>query len=921
MGFTLSPWETVHTDEYRAALQPILAIFVRNVADQCQFYTIRGEWVHREPGGARWAVSRFMDPDDLNEILPYLPAEEVAEEKMNRLQPIDVHAPRGAGAKVIEQMSLFHQAADAVFRKHADRINRLYEIIAPSEAFADRTYMSLKDIAMKVLMKNDPSELTQPMMWAIHRAIAQCQNIMWDQMNNRQNPIYEIYPQQGLKDISQVREWVREYQEGIIQDTTNESIFSIDSTLTAMTRSLNPIATFVKKARAAIQQSRQTRPLSKSGFIGPSTTRIETVEDGKPYRVIYMQEFDDYEKTIIHYLDVWATSSYVNAYTHLASLGPMVLRAIGMYEGFELDESRGFTLLQELGVVTPWENRTVYKLRNLRLPGHDGGYGEVSRLMLDARQEARVMMPKDSMEGLRKDWGDMPVFCIDSAETLERDDGVSLELVDDDPSAFWVHVHVANPSAFITPDSAMAKYAASLAESVYFPERKYPMLNPKLTKDQLSLANDRPCLTFSAKISVDGEMLEKKIISGIVRNVHYLTPRMVGQGLGLTETDEESETLSILTVGGCMPTQPIDDSDETAKALTDPEHIKILRKLLELGEAARHKRAQAGAPDFYSSARIATTYPVVYLYKGIGKPFTINDKRIIQFEGDPIITLQRTTAAYGHVAKMVSDLMIIAGDVSASWCSARHIPIPYRGILRNPEPASPPDVFKRDVLDPKIAKNGHAQQHDLLRYMRLVGQAHASHRPLDHPTLGLPAYCKATSPLRRYVDLYTHWQIEAALRHESATGTSLVGGIASDSDLDTLLPFPRAHVEAFAEGAIHREKKLAMAKTSSMRHWICQALFRAFYFHEASLPERFEVTAVDGRRGHRGHRAGWLREWNVKVLVGEGDGEVVGREGGWRVGDVWEARLVGVDTYYKHIEMEPVRLVERERGRERVGKD
>lgn len=882
----------------------ILAIFVRNVADQCQFYTIRGEWVHREPRGARWAVSRFVDPDDLNEILPYLPTDEVVEEKMNHLQPIDVHAPRGAGAKIIEQMSRFHQAADAVFREHADRINRLYEIIAPSRIFADRTSMSLKAIAMKVLMKEDPSELTQPMMWAIHRAIAQCQNISWDLMNYRQNPMYEVFPRQGLKDIVQVREWVREYQEGITLDTTNESMSGNDSTLMAATRSLNPIAAFVKKARVAIQQSRQTRPLSRSGSIGPSSTRIDIDENlGKAYREIHMEKFDRNERAIIHYLDVWTMSSYLNPYTNLASSGPMILRAVGMYEGLELDEYIGFTLLQELGVVTPWENRIIYKIRNMKLPKHE-------RVV-----ETTAFEPKDAMEGLRKDWGDMPVFCIDSADTEERDDGVSLELIDNDPSAYWVHVHVANPSAFITPDSTMAKYAASLAESVYLPERKYSMLNTKMTKDHLSLANDRPCITFTAKVSVDGETLEKKITSGIVRNVHHLTPRMVGQGLGLIETDEESDTVSMLTVGGRMPTQPRDNSNQTDTALTDPEHIKVLRKLLELGEAARHKRAQAGAPDFYSSARIATTYPVVYLSKSPSKHFKIRDDNVRQFEGDPIITLQRTTETFGTVAKMVSDLMIIAGDVAASWCASRNIPIPYRGILRNPEPASPPAVFKRDVLDPKIARDGHAGQSDLLRYMRLVGQAQASDRPLEHPTLGLPAYCKATSPLRRHIDLYAHWQIEAAMRHEAATGTSLVVGRGTTTDErhetdESYLPFSRAAVEAYAGGAMHREKKISLAKNASTRHWICQALFRAFHFGEARLPASFAVTVIDGSRLCHGYHAGWLREWGVKVQLR--DGAVVRDGGGWRVGDVWVARLERVDTYRKNVYLVPVRLAMRE---------
>ena len=904
MSVAPKPLEAVQADYLRAISEPVLAIFVRNVADQCQFYTIRGQWVHRAPAGVRWSVPRFVDPDDLNEILPYLPADEVAEEKMNRLQPVDVQAPRDAGAKVLEQMSLFRQAADAVFRQHAERINRLYEIIAPSKGFTDRTYMSLKDIAMKVLMKKHASELTQPMIWAIHRAIAQCQNIVWTQMYYRQNPKYEIHPRQGLEYINQVKDWVREYQEGITQEATNESMFGKGSTPMESTRSLNPIATFVRKARVAIQQSRRTRPLSKSGFIGPSSISIDIEQNsGDSYREMKMQKFDQNEKIIIHYLDVWATSSFVNAHTYLASLGPMILRAVGMYDDFELNQSRGFTLLQELGVLTPWENKTVYKVGGLNLPGHDGGFGEVSRMLLDAQREIASFEPKDTMEGLRRDWKDLPVFCIDSAETLERDDGISLELVEDNPSAYWVHIHVANPSAFITPDSASAKYAASISESVYFPEKKYPMLDLKVTQDQLSLANDRPCITFSAMISINGDMLEKRVTPGIVRNVHYLTPQMVGKGLGLTRMDEESDAMSILTVGGRVPAQPIDEMDRSSKALTDPDHIKMLRKMLELGEATRRKRAEAGAPDLMSSALKASTEPRVYLTRSADRPFHIENRNMRQFEGDPIISLQRSLGVSGLVVNMVGDLMIIAGDVGASWCSERNIPIPYRGILRNPEPASSPEVFKREVLEPKIAKRGHVEQADLRRYMLLIGQAFASDRPLEHAGLGLPAYCKATSPLRRYTDLYTHWQMEAAIRHEAATGTSLIG-----STDDSYLPFSRDQVAAFAEGAVSRERRVTAAKRDSIRHWICQALFRAFYFNEATLPETFEVSSLRDRASNGVYQVQWdLCNLQVHLM----HCAAVAKEGGCRVGDVWETRLVSVDPYRLDIQMEPLRLLER----------
>ena len=905
MSLALRQSLALQTDVLSIGTDASLAVFVRNLADQSQFYTNRGEWVNRYSGAAQWAVSRFIDPDDLNEILPYLPAEEVGQEQMNRLHPIDVQAPRDAGANIIEQMTHFHQAADAVFREHAERINRLYEIIAPFGEPTDHKSMSLKDIAMKVLMKEDSSELTQPMMWAIHRAISVCQNIKWNRMSYRQNPLYEVYSQQGLKKIHQVRDWVREYQEDRTQKITNELIVGNDPTLKASTNSLNPIAMFVQKARYTIQRSRQTRPLSKTGFIGPSSIRGNVDEiSHKPYKERRMETFNHNERIILHYLDAWAISSYVNTHTNLEYLGPMILRATGMYEGLELDKSRGFTFLQELGIVTPWENRTIYKQRGLSLPGHDDGFGKVSQMLKASLAEVPDFKPKDSMEGLRKDWSDMPVFCIDSAATVERDDGVSLELVDNDPSAYWVHIHVADPSAFIRPDSAMAGYAALIAESVYLPERKYPMLNPSVTRDLFSLANDRPCITFSAKVSADGDMLEKKVTPGIVRDVHFVTPQMVGQGLGLTKTEDESETVSIFSVGGRMPTPSDDDSDQTSITLTDPGHVKLLRKLLELGEAVRHKRAKAGAPDFYASARIATAYPVVYMSKGGGKSFAIEKKGVRQFEGDPIISIQRTTENYGLVAKMVSDLMVMAGDIAASWCAERNIPIPYRGIIRNPEPASSPDVFKREVLDPKAAKYGHVEQADLRRYMRLVGQAHASHRPLEHFSLGLPAYCKATSPLRRYVDLYAHWQIEAAIRHEAATGTSLVG-----STDESYLPFSRAHVEDIAAGALHREQTVGIAKNASNLHWVCQALFRAFYFNEAKLPETFEVRAMYNKMP-KGFGSGWSRLLHVKVWV-ELPPEVE-REGEWKVGDVWEARLKKVLTYDLRIVMEPLRLIERE---------
>lgn len=887
--------------ELTAGSQPILAIFVRHIAEQSQFYTMRGEWVNGQPGTVVFSIPRFVDADDLNDILPYLPSEAITEERMNLLQPVNVNAPRGAGARVLKKMRLFQQAADDVFRENADRITRLYEIVAPKEASAGRTYKSLKEIAMLVLKKGEVSELTQVMMWAVHRAVRQCQNIAYDPLQQGQNPVYEIYPQQGLGYILQVGEWVRKYQEGVIEESTFRAPFGIKDALETSEREQNPISTFVKKARVAIQQSRQTRPLSPSGCVGPSTTRLDPkANDGESYSEITLQSFDENERIIIHYLDAWVTTSYLNPFTNWASMGPMILRAVGMYEEFELKRELGFTLLQELGIITPWENCAVYKTRNMKIPGHHYGR-ERTILVRNAFKESTKLVQNDSMVGLRKDWGGMPVFCIDSAETQERDDGVSIEPVDGDPSLQWVHIHVANPSAFFGPSTALGQFVSMMGESVYFPERTYPLLSPKVTHDHFSLANNRPCLTFSAKMTTSGDIIEKAITPGILRNVHYLTPRAVSQGLGLSDGDEKSESVSVLTVGGSMPSGPKDIGLSSKAALTEPR-IKMLRRLLELGEAARHRRALAGAADLSSPALEAMS-PVVYLCRTATKPSGIRDSNVRQFEGDPIISVERPTAAFALVGQMVCDLMVIAGEIGASWCRERNIPIPYRGILRDPEPDTSPEDFRRDVLDPKIAKHGCADKTDLIRYMKLVGKSHVSAEPVEHFMLGLPAYCKATSPLRRYVDMYTHWQIEAALRHEASTGKSLLG--STDT---SYLPFSRPQVEEYAASTLTSERRVLLCRAHSTRHWIVQALFRAFHYGEAPLPETFIVMVTSAGLVADQYHPGLLQNWDVKVFL-----RPAAEEGGVRMGDVWESKLVAVLTYAKNIILEPIRLMEREK--------
>ena len=93
----------------------------------------------------------------------------------------------------------------------------------------------------------------------------------------------------------------------------------------------------------------------------------------------------------------------------------------------------------------------------------------------------------------------------------------------------------------------------------------------------------------------------------------------------------------------------------------------------------------------------------------------------------------------------------MAGEAIASYALARGIPLPFT-IQDPPETTERPD--------------GMAGMYALRRTMKRSQQTGT---PGPHAGLGLAAYTRVTSPLRRYLDLVVHQQLRAHLR-----GTTLL---------------------------------------------------------------------------------------------------------------------------------------------------
>ncbi len=104
--------------------------------------------------------------------------------------------------------------------------------------------------------------------------------------------------------------------------------------------------------------------------------------------------------------------------------------------------------------------------------------------------------------------------------------------------------------------------------------------------------------------------------------------------------------------------------------------------------------------------------------------------------------------------QLVAEMMILAGQVAGSYCQQHNIAVPYRS---QPQPELPSE---EELL------NLPAGPVRFCALRRCMPRSEMGLTPSRHAGLGLDLYTQVTSPIRRYTDLLTHFQLKAFLRGE-----------------------------------------------------------------------------------------------------------------------------------------------------------
>lgn len=312
----------------------------------------------------------------------------------------------------------------------------------------------------------------------------------------------------------------------------------------------------------------------------------------------------------------------------------------------------------------------------------------------------------------RKDLRNELIFTIDPVDAKDFDDAISLDILSS--GNYYLGVHIADVSHYVTEGSALDEEALLRGTSVYLMNDVVPMLPEKLSNDICSLKEKVDRLVFSCFMEIDkkGNIIKYDVCKSVINSKKRFTY-------------------------------------EEVQNILDKQEGKFLHKLNEMNELHRilfKRRLDEGSLDFESTEVKAE------IENGLIK--SIKPKERLES------------------MRLIEDFMLVANKCVTLFVERqkRKIPFIYRihdtpdkkrivelsqfvkqfGIRLDPE-------NKRSIQKMLMEIEGRPEEYlinDIT--IRAMSKAIYSEENIGHYGLGFDHYTHFTSPIRRYPDLIVH---------------------------------------------------------------------------------------------------------------------------------------------------------------------
>ena len=349
-----------------------------------------------------------------------------------------------------------------------------------------------------------------------------------------------------------------------------------------------------------------------------------------------------------------------------------------------------------------------------------------SRFPDKVREEAKKLenaeVTEADCEG-RMDLRALPIFTIDSAETKDIDDAISLTKTPE--GGFELGVHIADVSHYVKPGSELDNEAFHRATSVYYADQVVPMLPKQLSNGICSLNEGMLRLAFSClmRLDKDGNLTDYRFVKSVIRS------RVKGV----------YSEINALLAGS---------ADDELKG----KYHEVLAQLPAMKELYGHRarlRKERGCMDIESG-----------------------EVKLILDENGHCIDVKKRTS--GESEAMIEEFMLLANQCAAHFARVKQIPFVYR-VHEEPngeklerlhsllQACGINDHFAKEVPTPKElsailegVRGTPFEQIVNTGMLRCMSKACYEEKPKGHYGLVLKDYAHFTSPIRRYPDLAIH---------------------------------------------------------------------------------------------------------------------------------------------------------------------
>ena len=338
---------------------------------------------------------------------------------------------------------------------------------------------------------------------------------------------------------------------------------------------------------------------------------------------------------------------------------------------------------------------------------------EFPKSVLDEANRIPQSVEQKLIQG-REDLRDQFIVTIDPDDARDFDDAINVEKIDN-TGGLRLGVHIADVSAYVTPDSALDREARRRGNSVYLPDRVIPMLPERLSNGVCSLNPAVDRLTHSVFIEFDknGRAKNAGFAKSVIRSAKRLTYK---------------EAYAIL------------------QAKPNGELSRRLHTAWELASLLRRKRFEQGSLDL--------DFPEVKVH--------------VDADGKAT-RLERVENDQSH--QLIEEFMLAANEAVARELRHRSIATIYR-VHEDPDPEKlgeyrefilsfgykVGDLSHRKEVQRFLASISGKPEEQALKIglLKSLKRARYAAQPLGHYGLAKANYLHFTSPIRRYADLVVH---------------------------------------------------------------------------------------------------------------------------------------------------------------------